>query len=373
MTAQQEQTRRKLGPGPWTAAAQFALLHPPHPSPRLPPDHCPSSARRRPVCPVYRLIASAMNQVRVLCAHEPRSSRCRLNFLFTPSALSLQTLFAALLCVLCTAAVASASKRASVSSDVDGNLHIRSAANQTVFVNGRDLAAELAQVQQTLQEVLFKLHIPTAAPTPAPTPLVVRATLKGCDFSAYDGVETLDGDLWVTCEPVVGMSRLRHVTGTFRLEHATPGQTLGGLSTVRGLVSLEHVGKDLLLVGVMIRDVDWLSNLKTVGKEFHIRWATVTNLDGLSSLTSAGLVSITYSHSLTSIYLSSLSSVAGVIVIHSNNVLTSITMPSLTRVDGSYIRVCGNPKLTSIPSILTTLSAGKSHSSQCLRTGSSCC
>ena len=80
--------------------------------------------------------------------------------------------------------------------------------------------------------------------------------------------------------------------------------------------------------------------------------AALTNLDGLSNLTSVG----------------------GYLYIEYNRALTNLDgLSNLTSVGGEYIHVCGNEKVTSIPSFFATLSAGKTHSNQCLRAGSSCC
>ena len=102
-----------------------------------------------------------------------------------------------------------------------------------------------------------------------------------------------------------------------------------------------------------LTQIYYLSGLTTVGGALRISGnPALTTLQGLSRLTTVGD------------YLN----------IQGNNVLTDVNgLSSLTTVSGDYIRICNNGRLTTIPSFFTTLSAGKSSSSQCLKTGSVCC
>ena len=93
-----------------------------------------------------------------------------------------------------------------------------------------------------------------------------------------------------------------------------------------------------------------------------IKQCSLTNLDGLSSLATVdGQLYVVSNPALTNLDgLSSLTSLGGPLFVAVNRALTNVDgLSSLASVEGDYLRVCGNPKLSTIPSFLTTLSAGK--------------
>ena len=150
------------------------------------------------------------------------------------------------------------------------------------------------------------------------------------------------------------------------------------LTNLDGLSSLTSVGEYLYIHNNRaLTNLDGLRSLTSVGRYLNIITNTaLTNLDGLSSLTSVGGdLYIHNNRALTNLDgLSSLTSVGNSLTINNNAVLTDISgLSSLTEVLGDYIRVCGNPQLSAIPEFYSTLSQGKSHCHNILRTGPSSC
>ena len=101
----------------------------------------------------------------------------------------------------------------------------------------------------------------------------------------------------------------------------------------------------------------------------------LTNVNDVSSLTTVGgFLRIVGNAALTNVNgFSSLTTVRTHLVIQNNSALTDVNGFSGLTTVGDYIRFCGNDKLTTIPSLFTTLSAGKTDPSQCLKTGNRCC
>ena len=196
-----------------------------------------------------------------------------------------------------------------------------------------------------------------------------------CDLWLYQGVNTITGSLIIqgcVIHNLNALSSLVSVGGDLILEDNS------AITNINGLSSLTAVGGSLRISNIRrLANLDGLSSLTTIGGSFSLGGGTdLTNLAGLARLrTVGGYLSFNSLSGLPNVNgLSSLTTVGGHLSITTNNVLTNLNgFSSLTTVSGDYIKICNNEKLSSIPSLFTTLSAGKTHSSQCLKAGNSCC
>lgn len=330
---------------------------------------------------------------------------------------------AALPCAVYTSAVT----KAAIFQDMEGNLHINSTANRTVFINGVNTIAENMAQQTEIATLKSKVAaLEAAGPGGLPSLGVLGSTyygtVSGCNMDRFVNVTQVVGEITITgCGPGANLSGLAGIkfvqgnidisTNSFTNVDFSSLTSVGGglrihnnaLTNVDSFASLTSVGGfmsisnndalanvdgflSLTLVGgylnfwynAALKNVDGFSSLASVGGFLRIHNINrLTNVDGFSSLTLVGGFFHIYegNGALTNVDgFSSLTSVGGYMILEGNDALTTVDgFSSLTSVDGDYIKICQNTQLSSIPSFFTTLSAGKSHSSQCLRTGDRCC
>ena len=144
------------------------------------------------------------------------------------------------------------------------------------------------------------------------------------------------------------------------------------------LIDVTRITGNLRIVGQgWMTDMSFLQSLTSVGGYLNIVGNNaLTSLTGLESVTSVGgYLNIYNNDALTSLTgLDSVTSVGGWLQINHNDVLTDISaLSNVTEVLGAYVRICSNAQLSSIPNFYNVLSQGKTHSSNCLRSGNTCC
>ena len=129
--------------------------------------------------------------------------------------------------------------------------------------------------------------------------------------------------------------------------------------------------------GDALKSLDALSNLVRVGGNLNIQLNdALTSLSGLANLESVGgFLYLRDLHLLTTLNgLSKLNTIDDYLYIGYNYRLRDLSgLSNVASVQGSFIEVCFNTAITSIPSFLRDLSRGKSHSRQCLFIGNGCC
>lgn len=257
-----------------------------------------------------------------------------------------------LLAATCFAVVCSSRAdptKAAISQDHAGNLHINSALNQTVLINGRNVVRELDDALGLLERFTHDAPLVT-----------LTKNLIGCNFSEHDGVNVLQGSIWITCHPIIGLSELQTIHGNLDFRHESCPEPcdrppLLDIKALTGLPSLKAIGGFLRIWNTGLTNLDGFSALQQVYTLDFALNSALTNVDGLSKLTHvSGLLQIWYNDAL-------------------------LNLNGLLNLKGLYgwaVRICENKLLASVPSNIITLAESKLHTNenvQCIGPGRSPC
>lgn len=302
-------------------------------------------------------------------------------------------------------AVKSAPGRANIFHDSAGNLHINSSSGQAVFLNGVDVVAtggttqlELQQDVNRIMDTIRTLEKNSSAMAAENQQLRARVEdleaqidfiektvevygdLKMCDFTSAwadvgpSSIRIIGAVTITSCavSAIVGLENVVAITGGLEI------QTNSNLINLNGLSNLETVGWLHIRGNPTLADISGLGKLRTVSSYLNI-WANnaLTSFHGLDALNYiGGNLDISSNRNLKNLDgLSSLRTIRkGYLVVHFHDELTDISgLTGLQVFGGPYVRICGNKALTAIPSFFTTLKAGLTSSSNCLRAGGNCC
>lgn len=299
------------------------------------------------------------------------SAACAGTMPSSPDASIMLLLVAVCTCAILPCAVTSSAvimTRASLFQDKHGNLHINSTTNQTVYINGVDQAAEIVALKREM--AVLKTAVGDSSPPLGLSGTTYYGTVTGCNnMDRFVNVTTVVGSLLFNgCASDANMAGLRginHVYGDIEIEFNTFTNVdfLSGLSSVSGHLYLTHNSR--------LANIDGFSKLSSIGVNLVIEdnHSSLKNVNGFSGLTFlGGGLTIRDSALVNLDGLARLPSVGGFLRVIDNGDLTSVNGLSGVKVVYGYVAICGNPKLSSIPSGVRALASGKPyHPTSCMQ------